>query len=162
MGIFIVLPATFSENRKFLLPEGPYSCQQRLWTSLLPFICSFAPWMFIGSSSAGPVISMDLYECLKGFNLKRELSLPGRAGYVGELGGWLALGEYVRFGDKNKKRKKKFPICSFGSFHPHGYTSVSGVWIWSLSDSTVSVVPWTQTKGRCGHGPCCLLAAPSQ
>lgn len=83
--------------------------------------------MFIGSSSAGPVISMDLYECLKGFNLKRELSLPGRAGYVGELGGWLALGEYVRFGDKNKKRKKKFPICSFGSFHPHGYTSVSGV-----------------------------------
>lgn len=83
--------------------------------------------MFIGSSSAGPVISMDLYECLKGSNLKRELSLPGRAGSVGELEGWLALGEYVRFGDKNKKRKKKSSASAHSAPSIHMGTQVSQV-----------------------------------
>lgn len=67
--------------------------------------------MFIGFSSTAPAISKDPCKCLKGSDLKRELSLLGSAGIRGWV--WLACRPCVDFRDENKKRKK----ASYPSAH---------------------------------------------
>lgn len=83
-------------------------------------------------SSTAPAISKDLCKCLKGSNLKRELSPLGSAGIRGWV--WLAHRPCVDFGDKNKKRKKPASICSLSCSCPWGHTWVVS---WSLFASTV-------------------------
>lgn len=99
--------------------------------------------MFIGSSSIGPVISVDLCKCLKASNLKRELSLPGSAGICGWV--WLALRLCVDFRAKNKKRgKKSSPSAHLSPSVPQD-TCMSCV-----LDNSIRVVPQPLTMGRCG------------
>lgn len=102
----IYSPACYLQwEQKVLTPISSIQLPAEMVKAIPPFTYSIALWMFIGSSSTGSVISMDLCKCLKGANLKRELSLPGSAGICGWV--WLAFRSCVDFRDRNKKRKKK-------------------------------------------------------
>jgi len=56
--------------------------------------------------------------------------------------GWLS-NHVLILGTRRKRGKKKFPICSFGSFRMH-----MCLLYWSLSDGNIRGVPGALTRGK--------------
>lgn len=143
--VVIYSPACYLQwEQKVLTPISSIQLPAEMVKAFPSFTYSIALWMFIGSSSTGPVISMDLCKCLKGSNLKRCLFQAVLVS-VGEFG-WLS--DHVLISGPIKRGKKKVPhlliwlLLSLGMHMCLVY--------WSLSDSSIRVVPQALTTGRCG------------